>query len=78
MLSAMRIAIDLPDQLIESLDRVSGTEHLPRAALIREAIAEFLQTKSGPAAEAAFGLWKDRKTGGLNCQDNLRAEWKSR
>lgn len=74
----MRIIIELSDRLIESLDRVSGTEHLPRAALIREAIAVFLQTKSGPAAEAAFGLLKDRKTGGLSYQDNLRAEWKSR
>jgi len=74
----MRIIVELPDQQIESLDRVSDTEHLPRAALIREAIAEFLQKKSGPVAEAAFGLWKDRKTGGLSYQDDLRAEWENR
>ena len=78
MLSAMRIALDLPDQLMESLDRVSGTENRPRSALVSEAIAEFLRNKSGPSAEVAFGLWKDRETDGLRYQDALCAEWKNR
>jgi metal-responsive CopG/Arc/MetJ family transcriptional regulator len=78
MLSAMRTVIDVPDQLIESLDRVSSTEQRSRAALIREAIAEFLRKRSGPSAEAAFGLWKDRKTDGLRYQNGLRAEWQNR
>ena len=78
MLSSMRTVIDVPDQLIESLDRVSGTEQRSRAALIREAIAEFLRRKSGPSAEAAFGLWKDRKTDGLRYQNGLRTEWENR
>ena len=78
MLSNMRTVIDVPDQLIESLDRVSGTEQRSRAALIREAIAEFLRKRSGPSAEAAFGLWKDRKTDGLRYQNGLRAEWENR
>ena len=78
MLSVMRTVIDVPDQLIKSLDRVSGTEQRSRAALIREAIAEFLRKRSGPSAEAAFGLWKDRKTDGLGYQNGLRAEWENR
>jgi len=78
MLSSMRTVIDVPDQLIESLDRVSGTEQRSRAALIREAIAEFLRKRSGPSAEAAFGLWKERKTDGLRYQNGLRAEWENR
>jgi metal-responsive CopG/Arc/MetJ family transcriptional regulator len=78
MLSSMRTVIDVPDQLIESLDRVSGTEQRSRAALIREAIAEFLRKRSGPSAEAAFGLWKDRKTDGSRYQNGLRAEWENR
>jgi len=52
MLSTVRTVIDVPDQLIKSLDRVSGAERCSRAALIREAIAEFLRKKSGPSAEA--------------------------
>lgn len=78
MLSFMRTVIDVPEKLIESLDRVSDTEQRSRAALIREAIAEFLRKKSGPSAEAAFGLWKDRKIGGVRFQDDLRGEWGNR
>lgn len=78
MLLLVRTVIDVPDQLIESLDRVSGTEQRSRAALIREAIAEFLRRKSGPSSQAAFGLWKDRKTDGVRYQDDLRAEWRNR
>ena len=78
MLSAVRTVIDVPDQLIKSLDRVSGAERCSRAALIREAIAEFLRKKSGPSAEAAFGLWKDGKTDGLSYQQDLRSEWPDR
>jgi predicted transcriptional regulator len=65
-------------QLIESLDRVGGTEQRSRAALIREAIAEFLRKRSSASAEAAFGLWRDRKTDSLRYQDDLRAEWENR
>jgi len=78
MMSFMRTVIDVPDQLIESLDRVSGIEQCSRAALIREAIAEFLRKKSGPPAEAAFGLWQQRKTDGVRYQKELRDEWESR
>lgn len=78
MLSFMRTVIDVPEKLIESLDRVSDAEQRSRAALIREAIAEFLRKKSGPSAEAAFGLWKDRKIDGVRFQDDLRGEWGNR
>lgn len=78
MLSSMRIVIDVPNQLIESLDRLSCTEQCSRAALIREAIAEFLRRKSGPSSQAAFGLWKVRKIDGVRYQDDLRAEWRNR
>ena len=74
----MRTVIDVPDQLIKSLDQVSGTEQRSRAALIREAIAEFLRKKAGASAEAAFGLWRDRQTDSLRYQDDLRAEWENR
>jgi predicted transcriptional regulator len=78
MMSVMRTVIDVPDQLIQSLDRVSGTEQCSRAALIREAITEFLRVKSVPPAEAAFGLWKQRSTDGVRYQNELRDEWGSR
>ncbi len=51
----MRTIIDIPDQLVESLDRVGKTHQKSRAALVREAITDFLREKSIPQAEAAFG-----------------------
>jgi len=77
MMSVMRTVIDIPDQLIQSLDRVSGTEHCSRAALIREAITEFLRVKSVSPAEAAFGIWKQRGIDAVRYQNELRDEWGS-
>ena len=75
MISLMRTVIDVPDELIESLDRIGALEQVSRAALIRDAITEYLKVKSIPAAEEAFGLWKDRKTDGVRYQRSLRDEW---
>jgi metal-responsive CopG/Arc/MetJ family transcriptional regulator len=71
----MRTVIDVPDEMIESLDRVSEVEKRSRAAVIREAIAEYLRMKSVPSAEAAFGIWKPQKTDGVRYQNDLRADW---
>jgi metal-responsive CopG/Arc/MetJ family transcriptional regulator len=75
MMSFMRTVIDVPDELIESLDQIGALEQVSRAALIRDAITEYLKVKSIPAAEEAFGLWKDRKTDGVRYQRSLRDEW---
>jgi predicted transcriptional regulator len=71
----MRIVIDVPAQTIASLDWISVTEQRSRATLIREAIADFLQRKSVPRAEAAFGLWSRRKKEGVRFQEEVRGEW---
>ena len=78
MMSLMRTVIDVPDDVIESLDRVSSVEKRSRAALIREAIAEYVRIKSVPSMEAAFGVWKDSPVDGLQYQNDLRDEWESR
>jgi metal-responsive CopG/Arc/MetJ family transcriptional regulator len=75
MMTPMRTIIDIPDQLIESLDRVGKTHQKSRAALVREAITDFLREKSIPQAEAAFGLWKERNQDGVAYQNDLRQEW---
>lgn len=74
----MRTVIDVPDEIIKSLDQVRGAEKKSRAAIIREAITEYLRAKSVPPAEAAFGLWKHRQIDGLKYQDDLREEWGNR
>jgi metal-responsive CopG/Arc/MetJ family transcriptional regulator len=75
MMTPMRTIIDIPDQLVESLDRVGKTHQKSRAALVREAITDFLREKSIPQAEAAFGLWKERNQDGVAYQNDLRQEW---
>ena len=77
MMTLMRAIIDIPDQLVESLDRVGKTYQKSRSALVREAITEFLRVKSIPQAEAAFGLWKQRNKDGVVYQNDLRQEWES-
>jgi predicted transcriptional regulator len=57
------------------LDRVGKTHQKSRAALVREAITDFLREKSIPQAEAAFGLWKERNLDGVAYQNDLRQEW---
>lgn len=76
MMPFMRTIIDVPDEIIESLDRVSGAEKRSRAALIREAISDYLRVKSVLPVEAAFGLWKQNPTDGVRYQNDLRNEWK--
>ncbi len=76
--AAMRTVIDVPDDVIKSLDRVGGVENRSRAALIREAITEYLRAKSVPSMEAAFGLWKEREIDGVQYQNELRGEWGDR
>jgi len=78
MISLVRTIVDIPDQFIESLDRLGTTNHQSRAAIIREAIADFLKVKSLPPSEAAFGIWKNRKMDGLEYQNVLREEWEGR
>jgi predicted transcriptional regulator len=78
MTSNMRTVIDVPDKLIESLDQLGGAAQTSRAALIREAIVEFLRHKAVPQAEAAFGLWRQRQKDGLRYQTEVRGEWDNR
>lgn len=71
----MRTIIDVPDEVIESLDRVRAKEKRSRAALIREAIDGYLRDKTAASAASVFGLWKERTKDGLRYQQELRDEW---
>ena len=78
MMTIVRTIIDVPDEIIRSLDQVSGIEKRSRASLIREAIADYLRLKAVPPAEAAFGLWKETPKEGVQYQNDLRGEWENR
>lgn len=70
----MRTIVDIPDETLPRLDQWAKKQDMSRAAVIREAIALYLEKKP-ESEDAAFGLWKERKLDGLDVQKSLRDEW---
>ena len=71
----MRTIVDLPDEQIEALKRLSEQSALPRAELLRRAVAEYLARHQHSPGDQAFGLWRARPVDALEHQRGLRAEW---
>jgi len=71
----MRTLVDLSDRQIQELDELSKKEERSRAALIREAIEDYLAKRRDKQIGAAFGLWGNRKVDGLVYQRRIRSDW---
>jgi predicted transcriptional regulator len=71
----MRILVDLGDAQLEALDELSKKEKESRAALIRQAIDDYLAKRRSKKEGDAFGLWGKRKVDGLAYQEKVRGEW---
>ena len=71
----MRTLIDLGDTQVQALDELSKKEKRSRAALIRQAIDDYLGKRRGQQQGDAFGLWGKRKVDGLAYQEKVRGEW---
>ncbi|HBK09337.1 MAG TPA: CopG family transcriptional regulator [Acetobacteraceae bacterium] len=71
----MRTLIDLPDTQIQALAALCERVHQPRAAIIREAVAEYLERRTQKSTSSAFGLWGKEGADGLAYQEKVRAEW---
>ena len=71
----MRTIVDLPDEQIRALKRMSESEHSSRAELVRRAIDEYLARHLPEQGDDAFGLWRQRKVDGLTYQKRARDEW---
>jgi predicted transcriptional regulator len=72
------LTIDLPDSLVERLQRVfSPTDP---AALLRQLLEEALEREESRAADEAFGLWQSHvpPVDGFDYQQHLRAEWSAK
>jgi metal-responsive CopG/Arc/MetJ family transcriptional regulator len=69
----MRTLIDLDDTQIQALDELSKKEKRSRAALIRQAIDDFLKSRRDKQERDAFGLWGKRKVDGLAYQEKMRS-----
>ena len=71
----MRTLVDVGEPQIRALDQLSRADKRSRAALIREAIDDYLAKRRGKHASEAFGLWGKRKVDGLAYQEKVRREW---
>ena len=79
----MRAIIEIPDKQISDLALIAKTKKLPRAEIIRQAIAVYIANNK-PSAAPAFGLWlknspkhstKNQLQDGMQYQEKVRAEW---
>ena len=71
----MRTLVDVGDTQLQELDELSKEEKRSRAALIREAIDDFLAKRRSKHEGDVFGLWGKRKVDGLAYQEKVRSEW---
>jgi len=71
----MRTLVDLGDAQVEALHALARAEKKSRAALIRQAIDDYLAKRHAKRREDAFGLWGKRKVDGLAYQKRMRGEW---
>ncbi len=71
----MRTLIDLPDAQIQALAALCDRVRQPRTAIIREAVAEYIDRHATKPAAAAYGLWGPEAQDGLTYQEQARSEW---
>jgi predicted transcriptional regulator len=71
----MRTLVDIPDNQIRELAELCEQVNRPRAALIRDAIADYLARHRHHAEQDAFGLWGTDGPDGLAYQQKAREEW---
>lgn len=71
----MRTLVDLGETQVQALDKLSKKEKRSRAALIRQAVDDYLAKRRSTQENDAFGLWGKRKVDGLAYQKKARSEW---
>ena len=70
----MRIQLNIDEPHLRELDRMAAQERRSRAAMIRQAIEEYLNRRTPQIVDEAFGLWGERKIDGLTYQHKVRSE----
>ena len=71
----MRALVDLRDSQLRALDRLAKRLDRSRAALIREAVDDYLGRNDPVGDDEAFGAWGAGAVEGLSYQERARAEW---
>jgi|GEM_PF-404325 len=71
----MRTIVEIPEEKIQVLDKLSKKENVSRAELIRRAIESYLQVSSDKDMDSHFGSWKRKPLDSVKWQRDLRKEW---
>jgi predicted transcriptional regulator len=75
VVASMRTLIDLPDSQVRALAALCERGGQPRAALMRAAVAEYLERHAVQPMNEAFGAWGRLAPDGLDYQRTVRGEW---
>ena len=72
-----RILTEVPDEDVKRLDAIARRDGKSRAAVLREAIQNYLDAGSKQGFEKYFGLWERHgsRVDGLEYERQLRDEW---
>lgn len=71
----MRVLVNISENQIKELTRISKVEKVSRAEVIRQAVEAYIEKKRRIATDEAFGLWKEHNVDGLAYQERIRSEW---
>lgn len=72
-----RFLVDIPEEDVARLDALARAEGKSRAAVLREAVADYIAAESKQGFEKYFGLWERHGStvDGLDYERKLRGEW---
>ena len=72
-----RFLVDVPEEDVARLDALAKAEGKSRAAVLREAVANYIAAESKQGFEKYFGLWERHGStvDGLEYERKLRGEW---
>ena len=72
-----RFLVDVPANDVRKLDEIAKREGKSRAAVLREAVSNYLEESRKEGFEKYFGLWERHGStvDGLEYERQLREEW---
>ena len=72
-----RFLVDVPADDVRKLDEIAKREGKSRAAVLREAVSNYLEESRKEGFEKYFGLWERHGStvDGLDYERGLRGEW---
>ncbi len=72
-----RFLVDVPADDVRKLDEIAKRDGKSRAAVLREAVSNYLEAGRKEGFEKYFGLWERHGStvDGLDYEEQLRGEW---